>query len=145
MGLDQSLCFIRSHHIATKQENTALLLPCSHRWSLGSRRRQWPLVPSSKVCRWRCSYAQQSCPTEHSLQNRLNVDEGIRGVMNVRQQSITYSIPWRSREVFVIPSLTSAFSVSSTFWPLMSLWMTLWAWRWERPWAQVKKTEVVGQ
>lgn len=31
------------------------------------------------------------------------------------------------------PNLTSAFSVSRTFWPLMSLWMTLWWWRWVRP------------
>lgn len=34
----------------------------------------------------------------------------------------------------VIPSLTSAFSVSKTFCPLMSLWITWWEWRWERPW-----------
>lgn len=39
-----------------------------------------------------------------------------------------------------IPSLTSAFSVSRTFWPFMSLWMTLWAWRWERPWANTEKS-----
>jgi hypothetical protein len=31
------------------------------------------------------------------------------------------------------PSLTSAFSVSRTFCPLMSLWMTLCWWRWARP------------
>lgn len=42
---------------------------------------------------------------------------------------------------FNIPSLTSAFSVSSTFWPFMSLWMTLCAWRWERPWTQTKKSK----
>lgn len=40
---------------------------------------------------------------------------------------------WRSEGVG-IPSLTSAFSVSSTFCPLMSRWITLWAWRWARPW-----------
>lgn len=34
----------------------------------------------------------------------------------------------------VIPSLTSAFSVSKTFCPLMSRWITWWEWRWERPW-----------
>lgn len=33
----------------------------------------------------------------------------------------------------VIPSLTSAFSVSKTFCPFMSLWITWWEWRWERP------------
>lgn len=38
----------------------------------------------------------------------------------------------------VLPSLTSAFSVSSTFWPLMSLWMTLCWWRWVRPWRKKK-------
>lgn len=35
-----------------------------------------------------------------------------------------------------VPSLTSAFSVSSTFCPLMSRWITLWAWRWARPWGR---------
>lgn len=39
-----------------------------------------------------------------------------------------------------VPSLTSAFSVSSTFCPLMSRWMTLWAWRWARPWAGESET-----
>lgn len=43
-----------------------------------------------------------------------------------------------------IPSLTSAFSVSRTFWPFMSLWMTLWAWRWERPWANTDKSNRWG-
>lgn len=40
-----------------------------------------------------------------------------------------------------IPSLTSAFSVSRTFWPLMSLWITLWAWRWDRPCSYKNKTK----
>lgn len=34
------------------------------------------------------------------------------------------------------PSLTSAFSVNRTFWPLMSRWMTWWACRWARPWGE---------
>lgn len=40
----------------------------------------------------------------------------------------------RASEGPTVPSLTSAFSVSSTFCPLMSRWITLWAWRWARPW-----------
>lgn len=40
----------------------------------------------------------------------------------------------------VIPSLTSAFSVSKTFCPFMSLWITWWEWRWERPWKTHMKT-----
>lgn len=40
----------------------------------------------------------------------------------------------RASEGSVVPSLTSAFSVSSTFCPLISRWITLWAWRWARPW-----------
>lgn len=46
--------------------------------------------------------------------------------------------PWldsgRASEGPTVPSLTSAFSVSSTFCPLISRWITLWAWRWARPW-----------
>lgn len=40
----------------------------------------------------------------------------------------------RVSEGSIVPSLTSAFSVSSTFCPLISRWITLWAWRWARPW-----------
>lgn len=52
----------------------------------------------------------------------------------------TSSCPPNPKAVFVKrgwmtdwPSLTSAFSVSRTFCPLMSLWMTLCWWRWVRP------------
>lgn len=32
-----------------------------------------------------------------------------------------------------LPSFTSAFSVNNTFCPLISLWITWWAWRWANP------------
>lgn len=57
--------------------------------------------------------------------------------------AIQYGVPMK---VFLLPmvlsscaltpkstSLTSALSVSSTFWPLMSRWITLQACRWVRP------------
>lgn len=42
---------------------------------------------------------------------------------------------WFPQERGVLPSLTSAFSVSRTFWPLMSRWITWCACRWAKPWA----------
>ena len=39
-----------------------------------------------------------------------------------------------------LPNLTSAFSVSKTFCPLMSRWITWWEWRWERPWKRNVQT-----
>lgn len=137
----QSLSFICCHSIVLTQKQTVLLLPCSHRWSQGSHHRQWPQVPSSKVCQWRCSYVQPSCPTGRSPQNQLNVDKGSRGIGPTALyfcNTIT-----KNCQAFNIPSLTSAFSVSSTFWPLMSLWITLWAWRCERPWTQTKQRKLV--
>lgn len=60
----------------------------------------------------------------------------IGGGKDVRQWGIAFTHIFAMQpKAFNVPSLTSAFSVSSTFWPLMSLWITLWAWRWERPWA----------
>lgn len=56
--------------------------------------------------------------------------------VTVRPVNALQSYP--SLRAVLLPSLTSAFSVSSTFWPLMSLWMTLWWWRWVRPWKSDK-------
>lgn len=43
---------------------------------------------------------------------------------------------WTNEKVDVrayLPSFTSAFSVNNTFCPLISLWITWWAWRWANP------------
>lgn len=104
--------------------------PCSRRWRLGSRRRRWPRGPSSTASRWRCSVAPPSDPAERWRQSPLRSTRvtSVSGGSGVREGPND----WRRTRSHV-PSLTSAFSVSSTFCPLMSRWMTWWACRWAKP------------
>lgn len=133
-------------------------------WPQGSRHRRWPPEPSNREYRWRCSFDRSSYPAAPTLQSQLKhkkcrtishfktttIFASLWGVfaavwfmyvcLTVR---LFYSFARRYAHVLgepqcmcgcVIPSLTSAFSVSKTFCPLMSLWITWWEWRWERPW-----------
>lgn len=51
----------------------------------------------------------------------------------VTERPVNAMQSYPSLRAVLLPNLTSAFSVSSTFWPLMSLWMTLCWWRWVSP------------
>lgn len=107
-------------------------LPCSHRWSQDSHHRRLLLAPSSTACRWRCSCGPRFGPAGRWLQSQLRASD--KRNQKVRVGDGELKLENNKKKYLFLPSLTSAFSVSSTFWPLMSLWMTLWAWRWERPW-----------
>lgn len=106
-------------------------------WLQGSRHRRWPLEPSNRECQWKCSAAQLFYPTELKLQSQLE-QKNHKAALCVKTNTNfackgDFSRVLEVREWF-LPSLTSAFSVSKTFCPLMSLWITWWEWRWERPW-----------
>ena len=58
-------------------------------------------------------------------------------------------VPSHASGELYIPSLTSAFSVRRTFCPLMSRWITWWAWRWVNPYAEnheiTKRDEITSE
>lgn len=105
-------------------------LLCSRRWRPDSRHRRWPLEPSNREYQWTCSFDQSSCPTEPRLQSQLE-NENMR---NDHEKTLILPGWYSASRCVLLPSLTSAFSVSKTFWPFMSRWITWWEWRWERPW-----------
>lgn len=132
-GAGQSLAFIWSHSLMLTQTN------CCYPVVIGGVR---VLITGNDLWCHPVRCTNEGVPTPHgpvqlSAHPKINWTK-IRGRREVRRwQHIPASaIKWPKTlniQAFNVPSLTSAFSVSSTFWPLMSLWMTLWAWRWERP------------
>lgn len=62
----------------------------------------------------------------HVHSDRFNV---LKGLLTVIDSSIA-----TAHGMLCVPSLTSAFSVSRTFCPLISRWITLCWCRWLRPW-----------
>ena len=140
-------------------------------WHQGSHHKRWLLEPSSRECQWRCSFDRWSCPAEPKLRSQLKHNSvrqshiwqqsqplasltGVLMVIWLIYICMTVTVVKFSLEGTpvsekpqcmvrcVIPSLTSAFSVSKTFCPLMSLWITWWEWRWERPWKTNIHTEI---
>lgn len=104
---------------------------CDYHTSLPScAHRQLPRAPSSKGFRWKYSVGQWFDPTEHSHQSPLRTVKAIN--MKISTVGVEYPIKYHLIAC-IIPNLTSALSVSSTFWPLMSRWMTLLACRWANP------------
>lgn len=108
-----------------------------HRLPRGSHHRLWLLGPSSKVCRWKCFGGLSSGPAAHSRQSQLQ-SKKLKIRIIVCLTGVSHSRKCKFHLVIIFkcaywPSLTSALSVRRTFWPLISLWMTLLAWRWERP------------
>lgn len=109
----------------------------------------WVLVTSNDLRRHPIRSADEGVSSPH-CPVQLSADTKVHWMDKWYNQSMwcklvfLYSTPVNNnfmRSLGSSPSLTSAFSVSRTFWPLMSRWMTWWACKWARPWRGERERE----